>query len=157
MATIEKALQIAAKAHEGQVDKEGLAYILHPLRVMNSVEGDEAKIVAMLHDVIEDTAVTEDDLRREGFGEPVIAAVRCVTHGQGEPYADYVVRCKGDDVARRVKLADLEDNSRLSRTILRFDRMASDLARIRRYVLSYKFLTDQITEEQYRAAMEGGG
>jgi (p)ppGpp synthase/HD superfamily hydrolase len=157
MATIEKALQIATKAHEGQLDKEGLAYILHPLRVMNSVEGEVAKIVAVLHDVIEDTSVTEDDLRREGFGESLITAVRCVTHRRDESYADYVVRCKGNEVARKVKLADLEDNSRLGRTILRLDRIGPDLARIRRYVLSYKFLTDQITEEQYRAAMEGGG
>jgi len=157
MATIEKALQIAAKAHEGQVDKEGLPYILHPLRVMNSVEGESARIVAVLHDVIEDTAVTEDDLRQQGFGESVLAAVRCVTHRKGEPYADYVVRCKANEVARQVKLADLEDNSRLGRTILRPDRIGTDLARIRRYVLSYKFLTDQITEEQYRAALEGSG
>src|SRR6478609_6780332 len=103
MATIEKALQIAARAHEGQVDKEGLPYILHPLRVMDGVEGADAKIVAVLHDVIEDTPVTEDDLRREGFDEAVVAAITCVTHRTDEPYADYVVRCKGDDVARRVK------------------------------------------------------
>jgi hypothetical protein len=68
-----------------------------------------------------------------------------------------VVRCKGNEVARRVKLADLEDNTRLSRTIFRLDRIEHDLARIRRYVLSYKFLTDQITEAQYRAAMEPDG
>jgi (p)ppGpp synthase/HD superfamily hydrolase len=157
MATIEKALQIAAKAHEGQVDKEGLPYILHPLRVMAGVQGPEAKIVAVFHDVIEDTPVTADDLRREGFSEAIVASVLCVTHRKDESYADYVVRCKGNEVARRVKLADLEDNSRLSRTIFRLDRIEHDLARIRRYVLSYKFLTDQITEAQYRAAMEPDG
>ena len=64
MATIEKALQIAAQAHEGQKDKEGQPYILHPLRVMSRVEGEEAQIVAILHDVVEDTTVTLDDLRR---------------------------------------------------------------------------------------------
>jgi (p)ppGpp synthase/HD superfamily hydrolase len=157
MATIEKALQIAAKAHEGQVDKEGLPYILHPLRVMAGVQGTEAQIVALFHDVIEDTPVTADDLRREGFSEAIVASVLCVTHRKDESYADYVVRCKGNEVARRVKLADLEDNSRLSRTIFRLDRIEHDLARIRRYVLSYKFLTDQITEAQYRAAMEPDG
>jgi hypothetical protein len=157
MATIEKALQIAAKAHEGQVDKEGLPYILHPLRVMAGVAGLEAQIVALLHDVIEDTPVTADDLLREGFGEAIVASVLCVTHRKDEPYADYVVRCKGNEVARRVKLSDLEDNTRLSRTIFRLDRIDHDLARIRRYVLSYKFLTDQITEAQYRAAMEPDG
>jgi (p)ppGpp synthase/HD superfamily hydrolase len=157
MATIEKALEIAARAHAGQVDKEGLPYILHPLRVMAAVEGLETKIVAVLHDVIEDTPVTADDLRREGFAEPIVASVLLVTHRKDEPYADYVIRCKGDDAARRVKLADLEDNSRLSRAILRPERMDHDLARIRRYVLSHKFLTGRITEEQYRAAMEGAG
>ena len=157
MGTIEKAIQIAARAHEGQVDKEGLPYILHPLRVMGGVEGLEAKIVAVLHDVVEDTTVTVDDLRREGFGEAVLAALLLVTHRKDQSYADYVVLCKGDDVARGVKLSDLEDNSRLGRTILRPDRVEHDLARIRRYVLSYKFLTDQITESQYRSAMEKAG
>ncbi len=153
MATIERALQIAAKAHEGQRDKEGLPYILHPLRVMMSVEGEEAQIVAVLHDVVEDTSVTPDDLRQAGFSEAVLAAVECVTHRKNEPYADYVVRCKGNEIARRVKLADLQDNSRPDRTILRPQRLQQDLARIRRYALSYKFLTDRISEEQYRSLM----
>jgi (p)ppGpp synthase/HD superfamily hydrolase len=154
VATIEKALQIAAKAHEGQRDKEGLPYILHPLRVMMTVEGEEAQIVAVLHDVIEDTSVTAGDLRQAGFSENLVATVQCVTHRKDEPYADYVVRCKSDEVARRVKLADLKENTRLDRTILRPNRLERDLARIRRYALSYKFLTDQITEEQYRRLME---
>ena len=64
MASIEKALQIAARAHEGQKDKDGQPYILHPLRVMNAVEDEPVKVVAVLHDVIEDTSVTADDLRR---------------------------------------------------------------------------------------------
>ena len=155
MATIEKALQIAARAHEGQKDKDGLPYILHPLRVMNAVEDEPAQIVAVLHDVIEDTSVTAEDLRREGFDEAVLAAVECVTHRKDESYADYVVRCKGNEIARRVKLADLEDNSRPSRALLRPERIEPDMARLRKYVLAYKFLTDQISEEQYRAAMVG--
>jgi (p)ppGpp synthase/HD superfamily hydrolase len=157
MATIDKALQIAAKAHEGQKEKNGQPYIVHPLRVMNSVEGEAAKIVAILHDVVEDTSVTEDDLRRAGFGEPILAAVRCVTHRKDESYADYVVRCQGNEIARQVKLADLEDNTRPSRALLRPDRLEPDLARLRKYFLAYKFLTGLMTEEQYRAAMEGSG
>jgi hypothetical protein len=156
MATIEKALQIAAKAHEGQRDKEGLPYILHPLRVMAAVAGEDAQIAAILHDVIEDTPVTADDLRAAGFSQTVVAAVVRLTHGKDEPYADYVVGCKGDDIARRVKLGDLADNTRLDRTILRPNQMARDLARVRRYLLSYKFLTDQITEAEYRALMAEG-
>jgi hypothetical protein len=157
MATIEKALQIAAKAHEGQKDKEGQPYILHPLRAMMNVEGEEAMIVAVLHDVVEDTAVTLDDLRRAGFNETVLYAVELVTHRKHEPYADYVVRCKADPIGRRVKLADLQDNSRLDRTILRPQRIDADVARLRKYVLSYKYLTDQITEDQYRTLMAQGG
>jgi hypothetical protein len=154
MATIEKALQIAAGAHEGQKDKEGLPYILHPLRAMLSVQGEEAQIVAILHDVIEDTSVTANDLRQAGFGEKVVAAVLCVTHRQDESYADYVVRCKGNEIARQVKLADLADNWRLDRSILRPQRFEADVARFRKYVLSYKFLTDHLTEQQYRTLME---
>jgi hypothetical protein len=153
MATVEKALQIAARAHEGQVDKQGLPYTLHPLRVMDGVEGLDAKIVAVLHDVIEDTLVTIDDLEREGFSGEVLAALRCVTHAGGETYADYVVRCRADPIARRVKLSDLADNTRLSRTIVRPLALARDTARYAKYLLSHSFLTGQITEEQYRAAM----
>src|SRR5262249_2468574 len=137
VATIEKALQIAAQAHAGQKDKEGLPYILHPLRAMMSVKGEDAQIVAILHDVIEDTSVTADELRQAGFSEQVVAAVLCVTHRKDESYADYVVRCKHNEVARRVKLADLEDNSRLDRTMLRPQRFEADIARLCKYVLSY--------------------
>ena len=85
---------------------------------MNAVEDVPAKIVAVLHDVIEDTPVTAEELRREGFDEAVLAAVECLPHRKGETYADYVVRCKGNVIARRVKLADLEDNARPSRALL---------------------------------------
>ncbi len=132
MATIEKAIQIAARAHEGQVDKQGLPYILHPLRVMDGVEGLDAKIVAVLHDVVEDTEVT---------------------HADGETYADYVVRCGANPIGRRVKLSDLADNTRLSRTIVRPLALGKDTARYGKYLLSHSFLTDQITEDQYRSAM----
>jgi hypothetical protein len=154
MATIEKALQIAAKAHEGQKDKDGQPYILHPLRVMHTVEGLEAQIVGVLHDVVEDTSVTLDDLRAAGFSETILAAVRCVTHDKDESYADYVVRCKGNPIGRQVKLADLGDNARLSRTILREDQLDRDLGRMCKYALAYKFLTDRLSEEEYRRRME---
>jgi HD domain-containing protein len=157
MATIEKALQIAAQAHEGQKDKEGLPYILHPLRVMSRVEGEEAQIVAILHDVVEDTKVTLDDLRRAGFSEAILAAVQCVTHLKDVPYADYVVGCKQNPIARQVKLGDLADNCRLDRTILRPQQLERDLARIHRYFLSHKYLTDQITEKEYRSLMSQCG
>jgi (p)ppGpp synthase/HD superfamily hydrolase len=153
MSTLETAIRIAVTAHAGQKEKSGAAYITHPLRVMADVDDEEAKIVAVLHDVVEDTAVTLDDLRREGFTENVLTAVACVTHRRDEPYTDYVVRCKSHPLARQVKLADLADNSRLDRCILRIERMTRDLARIHRYVLSYKFLTDRLSENDYRSLM----
>lgn len=153
MSTLEAAIRIAVTAHAGQLDKGGEAYITHPLRLMAAVDGEETKMVAVLHDVIEDTTVTLEDLRREGFSETVLAGAACVTHGREEPYADYVVRCKSHPLARQVKLADLLDNSRLDRCILRVERIARDLARIHRYVLSYKFLTDRLGEKEYRSLM----
>lgn len=153
MSTLERAIQIAVAAHAGQRDKGGQPYVTHPLRLMARVDGDDARIVAVLHDVVEDTPTTLDDLRREGFGEAVLAAVALVTHEKGVPYADYVAGCKPDPIARQVKLADLEDNTRLDRTILRPDRAARDFARVHRYLLSFKFLTDAISEPDYRRLM----
>ena len=131
MATIEVALQIAAKANAGQTDKqEGVPYILHPLRVMMGVKGEDAQIVAILHDVVEDTHVTLADLRAAGFSEVVVDAVRLVTHEKSESYADYVVRCRANPIARQVKLSDLTDNSRLDRSIVRPNQFDKDVARI---------------------------
>jgi hypothetical protein len=124
---------------------------------MTRVEGEKAQIVAVLHDVVEDTKVTLDDLRRAGFSEEILAAVQCVTHRKEEPYAVYVIGCKHNPIARQVKLGDLADNWRLDRTILRPERLQPDLARIHRYVLSYKFLTDQISEQEYRSLMSQYG
>jgi len=153
MSTLEKAIRIAVEAHAGQTDKGGAPYITHPLRLMAAVDGEEAKIVAVLHDVVEDTSVVLDDLRREGFSKEILSAVDIVTHRRDEPYADYVVRCKSHDLARQVKLADLVDNSRLDRCILRVERIGRDLSRIHRYLLSYKFLTDGLGESDYRSLM----
>jgi (p)ppGpp synthase/HD superfamily hydrolase len=85
MATLERAVEIAAKAHAGVKDKQGQPYILHPIRVMMGVEDDDAKMVAVLHDVIEDTEVTLDDIRAAGFSEAVIAALDLVTHRKDRP------------------------------------------------------------------------
>lgn len=153
MSMLEKAIEIASAAHAGQRDQQGSPYILHPLRVMSRVDGEAAQMVAVLHDVVEDTTVTLDDLRAAGFSADVITAVECVTHRQQESYAEYVIRCNSNALARQVKLADLEENSQITRVLLRRDREEADLARIHRYVLSYKFLTGQLDEGEYRAWM----
>jgi len=154
MSMLEIAIGIAVRAHAGQLDKEGQPYITHPMRVMASLVGEAAQCVGILHDVVEDTAITLDDLRAAGLSEAIVEAVSLVTHEKSEPYADYVVRCKPHAIARPVKLADLQDNTRLDRSLIRPDRIQADFARIHRYVLSYKFLTDGITEEQYRMLMK---
>ncbi len=115
MSTPERALQIAVRAHAGQQDKSGAAYIFHPLRVMSRCRSDEARIVALLHDVVEDTSVTFAELEGDGFSEAVLNALRLVTHREEVPYEDYVRAIAANPLAREVKLADLEDNCDLRR------------------------------------------
>jgi hypothetical protein len=153
MATLEKAVEIAAKAHAGARDKHGQPYLCHPLRVMLSVDDDEARIAAVLHDVVEDTDVTLDDLRREGFTESVLQALTLLTHSAEVSYADYVVQCKRNRTACQVKLSDLRDNTSLSRALLRGDKFDADARRLQKYILSYRFLSDQLGEDDYRTLM----
>jgi len=115
MSTLERAIEIAARAHAGQCDKAGQPYILHPLRLMLAVDGLPARIAAVLHDVIEDTAVSIDDLRAEGFHPDVLNAVLALTKLPGEARIDAAARAAAHPIARNVKLADVTDNMDLSR------------------------------------------
>ncbi|MEM6329044.1 MAG: GTP pyrophosphokinase [Planctomycetota bacterium] len=166
MATIEKAVAIAARAHAGVRDKHGAAYLLHPLRVMHAAgdavaglsggdprDAEPYQMVGVLHDVVEDTDVTLDDLRREGFAAAVIDALDLITHRPGQPYADYVIACGGNVIARQVKLADLADNAGLRRAMMRPERIESDGRRLQKYVLSYRFLSGGLAEQAYREAV----
>ncbi len=155
MATLERAIELAARAHAGQSDKQGGPYILHPLRVMMACVSVNAKMVGVLHDTIEDTDLTEADLRHEGFAEEIIQAVLAVTRRKNETYTDFVIRAARLELAREVKLADLADNSRLDRSLVRPDRIEADFERIHRYFLSHRFLTGQISEADYRTLMAG--
>jgi hypothetical protein len=110
-----RAIRIAHEAHAGQVDKSGADYIGHPLRVMRAVETIDAKKVAVLHDVVEDTPVTIEQLRAEGFSEEILAAVDAVTKRKGETLAESMERVVGIPLARTVKLADVADNSNPNR------------------------------------------
>jgi len=116
MADIEEAIRIAVDAHRGQRDRGGAPYILHPLRVMLRVHTDAERMAAVLHDVVEDSAWTLDDLRARGFADEVVAAVDALSRREGEDYGAFVERAAAHPVARRVKLADLEDNLDLRRT-----------------------------------------
>ncbi|MEV4317901.1 phosphohydrolase [Actinocrispum sp. NPDC049592] len=108
--TVDDAVRIAAEAHKGQIDKSGRPYIGHPMRVMARVEGEHAKMAAVLHDVIEDTHLTADDLRAAGCPENVVASVIALSKVKGEPMPDYLNRVAADPVAVTVKHADIADN-----------------------------------------------
>ena len=140
---LEKAMILAAKGHMGQLDKGGHPYILHPVRVMLQCKTIEEKTVAMLHDLLEDTAYTADDLRREGFHEEVITAVVCLTKKEGEEYTDYVERICQNKLAARVKLADLTDNMDLNRLP---GLTPKDFQRLEKY-LRAKIRVEQALEE----------
>lgn len=142
MSLIETALSIALKAHSGQTDKGGAVYILHPLRIMAKMSNDTERAVAVLHDVLEDSPYTTQDLLDEGISAEVVTAVLALTkkadiHGVVMTYEDYLVGVKANALARKVKLADLEDNMDLSRLINVTDK---DLKRCEKYQKATAFL-----------------
>jgi (p)ppGpp synthase/HD superfamily hydrolase len=131
MATLERAIAIAAEAHAGQVDKGGAPYIFHPLRVMLAMATEEERIVAVLHDVVEDCPKWSlSRLVEERFGPSVVSALDALTRRKGETYDAFIERLSAKPLARRVKLADLADNSDLSRIASPTE---VDLARLEKY------------------------
>ena len=135
----DKALQIAVRAHKGQKDKAGHDYILHPIRVSERCDDPRAKIVALLHDTIEDTDVTADYLREEGFTEEIVEAVLAVTRREGKEYDDYVRRAAQNELGRMVKRADLEDNMDIRRLPELTDR---DVERLRKYLRAWQYIVE---------------
>lgn len=133
--TLEDAIVLAAHWHRGQLypSVKGEPFILHPLRVMLQVESDVGRIVAVLHDVIEDTACTFDDLRRLEYSERVIAAVDRLTRRDGEAYERYIERIQEDPLARQIKLADLADNLANNRRLAEVSASREVQDRITRY------------------------
>jgi hypothetical protein len=144
MPTLERAIEIAIQAHKGATDKAGAPYILHPLRLMFAVEGVEAKIVAVLHDVVEDSKPPLrwdiEDLKREGFTASVLEALECVTARPGEPYDAFIDRILPNPTARRVKIADIVDNMNLLR--LGREITEKDVERLRKYQRAHMKLTE---------------
>ena len=138
---LETAIRIAVEAHAGQKDKNGQPYIFHPLRVMARVLTEDEKIVAILHDVVEDTPWTADQLRERGFPPHILHAISCVTKRKGEPYDDFVNRSASDPIAIRVKIADVEDNM----DIRRLQHItAKDQERLAKYLDAYHRLVAQL-------------
>ena len=131
MSTLERAVAIAATAHEGQRDKADAPYILHPLRVMLRLTSEAERITAVLHDVVEDCeGWSFERLLGEGFSNEIIEALQSVTKCDGESYEDYVARACKNPIGRRVKLSDLHDNCDLTRIA---NPGANDHERIARY------------------------
>ena len=114
-----KALHICFCAHKDQMDKSGVPYVFHPFHVAERMKDEDSTVAALLHDVVEDTDYTFEQLEAEGFGENVMEALRLLTHQSGvfteEDYLQYVLKLKQNPIARAVKIADLEHNSDLSR------------------------------------------
>jgi hypothetical protein len=138
MATLNRAIEIATKSHEGATDKYGVPYINHVTRVMNMGQTDNEKIVGVLHDVIEDTQWTFEDLEKEGFSKEVIDALKCVTKtSEDEDYAEFITRVKINPLAVKVKLNDLTDNLDVKRMP---EVLESDLKRLNKYLRAYNEL-----------------
>lgn len=154
VATIDDALALVNQHFRSVTDKDGEPYAMHCLRVMMGVDDPLAQQVALMHDLVEDTPVTLDELRERGFSPEVVEAVDLVTHKPGDSYAEYVVRIKPHRLARAVKMSDLRDNASLSRALLREDQKERDLKRMQRYILSYQFLSDRLSEAAYRRQMQ---
>jgi (p)ppGpp synthase/HD superfamily hydrolase len=138
MPTIEDAIIFATEAHRGQVDRAGRPYILHPLRLMCHLQSDTERMIAVLHDVIEDSDYTLDDLRKMGYEEEIVEAVDCLTRRDDETYHEFIQRIKPNRLARRVKLADLMDNMDIRRAGLLQEK---DLERLQRYQNAWFELT----------------
>ena len=131
MPTLEDAIALAVEAHRGQRDKAGQTYILHPLRVMMRLETETERMVAVLHDVVEDSPWTLERLRGLGYPEEVLGALDCLTKREGETYEAFIERVLPHPLARRVKRADLEDNMDVRRVLTVGAKEAERLARYR--------------------------
>lgn len=152
MSKLERAIEIAAEAHKGQVDKAGNEYIGHPLRVMEMGKTLEEKIVGVLHDVVEDTDWTFERLEAEGFAPEVIAALRCVTKtSENENYDDFIGRVKKNPLAAAVKINDLTDNMDIRRLPYLSDK---DVKRLKKYLKAYKRLTGEPVYSVFAARQE---
>ena len=110
-----RAIRLMFEAHKNQTDKAGLPYVFHPFHLAEQMTDEKTTVAALLHDVVEDTDMTLNDLRKMDFGDDVIAALTLLTHDERVPYMDYVAEIKKNPIARAVKLADLRHNSDLTR------------------------------------------
>ena len=152
MSTLQRAIEIATLAHQGQVDKSGKEYIGHPMRVMEMGRTEEERIVGVLHDVVEDTEWTFEALQAEGFSQEVIDALRCVTKlSEKENYDDFIERVRKNPLAVAVKINDLTDNMDIRRLPYLSDK---DVKRLKKYLKAYKKLIGEPVYSIYAARQE---
>lgn len=135
----EKAMQIAEKVHSSQVDKGGKPYINHPVRVERMCSRQEDRLVALLHDTVEDGDIASEYLLMVGFPQEVVDAVLSVSRKRGEDYFDFILRCKENPIGRRVKIADLKDNMDITRLN---ELTEKDIERLKKYHKAYKMLNE---------------
>lgn len=134
---INKALIISFNAHKDQVDKSGIPYVYHPFHIAEQMDDEDSVIVALLHDVVEDSNVTEEDLRNAGFKDGIIEAIMLLTHKKNVPYLEYIEQLKDNKLARKIKKADLFHNSDMSRNEVVDKKTAK---RMRKYKKALKIL-----------------
>ena len=134
-----KALKLCFEAHKEQVDKSGMPYVFHPFHLAEQMADEATTIVALLHDVVEDTAISFEDLEKQGFSDEIMDALKLLTHDKNIPYMDYVAEIKKNTIATNVKLADLKHNSDLTRLSV-VDEKA--LKRKEKYEKAIKFLSE---------------
>ena len=132
-----KALKLCFTAHRDQLDKSGMPYVFHPFHLAEQMTDESTTVTALLHDVVEDTSFTFDDLTGMGFPEEIISALRLLTHSPFVPYMDYIAEIKANPIARAVKLADLQHNSDLTRLDFADERA---LARAEKYRQAIRLL-----------------
>ena len=131
------ALKLCFEAHKDQTDKSGLPYVFHPFHLAEQMPDEKTTVVALLHDVIEDTDYTLDDMKNMGFSDDILSAIALMTHDDGVPYMEYIALIKKNPIAKMVKLADLRHNSNMSR----LDKVtAHDRERTEKYKKAIEFL-----------------
>ncbi len=150
---IELATELALNFHRGQRDADGDPYILHLMRVMLKCHSTSAKQAGLLHDILEDTSATEDDLIQSGICPNVIQSVKRLTRIAHVDYADYILALADDPIAKEVKIADLEDNYAIGRVKYRSEYRLEDARRLERYILSHRFLSGHLPRTEYIEAM----
>jgi len=143
--TLKDAISLATKYHEGQVDKGGKPYISHPLRVMENMTLEDEKIVAVLHDIVEDTTITLQDLKNRGYSDYIVNSIDCLTKRDGESYDKFVERTMTDTMASYVKLADLEDNMDIGRLKIVTEK---DRVRIKKYKKVHDRIKKHLKDEE---------